>query len=231
MKRRPLIGINCKLAEENGDTYYKLDRNYVQSVLKAGGTPVLMPCFRDPKEAAAYLERLDGVVFTGGPDVNPARWGAKRHPKTCLLHPEREASDFWALAEALRRDMPALAICCGCQQLNVALGGSLHQHVQDLPGVKKHSGGVRHAVAMEGPSRTRDIVGVPKPTVNSWHHQACDRVGDGLRVTAMSPDGLIEGLESARHRFILGLQWHPERMQDDDRQTALFRALVSESRK
>ena len=129
------------------------------------------------------------------------------------------------------RDQPALAICCGCQQLNVALGGSLHQHVPDLPGVKSHSGGVRHVVAMEGPSRTRDIVGKPRPVVNSWHHQACNRRGAGLQVTARSPDGLIEGLESTRHRFVVAVQWHPERMQDDDRQRSLFRALVAESLK
>ncbi len=230
MKRRPLIGINCKLVREDGDTYYKLDRNYVNSVLKADGTPVLMPCFRDAAEAAGYLERLDGVVFTGGPDINPARWGAKRHPRTKLLHPDREASDFLAMAEALRQDKPLLAICCGCQELNVALGGSLHQHLPDL-GAKKHTGGARHAVGMIGDSRTRDIVGVPRPTVNSWHHQACDRLGEGLVQTAESPDGVKEGVESPRHRFVVGIQWHPERMQADGRQQALFRALVAESLK
>ncbi len=230
MKRKPRIGIGCKLVEEKGDVYFKLDRNYVRSVDRAGGTPLLMPFFADAAAARAFLETLDGVLFTGGPDINPCRWNAKPHPKTQLIHPEREKSDFLALGEALRRDLPTLAICCGCQELNVVLGGSLHQHVTELPGVKKHSGGVLHEIEL-APSKTRDILGAARPVVNSWHHQACERLGRGLVRTAASPDGLVEGLESQRHRFVLGVQWHPERMQDERRQRALFGAFVSESAK
>ena len=229
--RKPLIGINCKLVADDGDAYYKLDRNYANSVLRVGGVPVLMPFFRDPKEAREFLDRLDGVLFTGGPDINPRRWGEKRHPRADLMHEDKESSDFAALAEALKRDLPVLAICLACQELNVLLGGSLHQHVRELPGVKKHSGGEIHPVAMTGPSKTRDILGVPEPTVNSWHHQSCRAIGKGLMQTAVSPDGLVEGLESTEHRFVIGVQWHPERMQDDDRQQSLFRALVSEAKK
>lgn len=229
--KRPRIGINCKLVDEKGDTYYKLDRNYVQSVEKAGGQPILMPMFASRGEADAFLDRLDGVLFTGGPDINPCRWGEKRHGKAVLLHPERERSDFLALEAALDRDRPVLAICCGCQELNVALGGSLHQHIYDLPGVKKHTDGVRHAVGLTGTSRIRDILGAPRPTVNSYHHQACRNLGKGLVQTAESPDGLIEGIESAKHRFAVGVQWHPERMQEDGRQRALFRAFVAECRR
>lgn len=229
--RKPLIGINCKLITDDGDAYYKLDRNYANSVLRAGGVPVIMPFFRDAKEAAEFLGRLDGVLFTGGPDIHSRRWGEKLHPKAALMHEDKESSDFAALAEALKRDLPTLAICLACQELNVLLGGSLHQHVQDLPGVKKHSGGVTHAIGMVGASKTRDILGVPKPTVNSWHHQACKTIGKGLVQTAASPDGLVEGLESTAHRFVVAVQWHPERMQDDARQQNLFRALVSEARR
>jgi putative glutamine amidotransferase len=231
VNRKPLIGINCKLVTDDGDAYYKLDRNYADSVLGAGGVPVLMPFFRGPREAREFLGRLDGAVFTGGPDINPRRWGEKRHPKAVLMHPDREASDFTALAAALKIDLPVLAVCLACQELNVLLGGSLHQHVQDLPGVKKHSGGVTHAVTLTGPSRTRDILGVTGATVNSWHHQACRSIGKGLIQTAGSPDGLVEGLESTRHRFVIAVQWHPERMRGDARQQSLFRALVSEARR
>jgi putative glutamine amidotransferase len=229
--RKPLIGVNCKLVTDDGDAYYKLDRNYANSVLRAGGVPLLMPFFRDSREARQFLRRIDGVLFTGGPDINPRRWGERRHPKADLMHPDKEASDFTAMAEALRMELPLLAICLACQELNVLLGGSLHQHVQDLPGVKKHSGGVRHPVRMIADSKTRDILGAPKATVNSWHHQSCDRLGKGLVQTSESPDGLIEGLESPSHRWVVGVQWHPERMQDDARQQNLFRALVSEARK
>jgi gamma-glutamyl-gamma-aminobutyrate hydrolase PuuD len=232
VKRRPLIGIGCNLLrEEDGDTYYNLDRAYVKSVLQAGGTPILMPFFRTAAEARAFLGRLDGVVFTGGRDISPARWRERRHPKTKTLHPERESSDFLALRGALARDMPLLAVCCGCQELNVALGGSLHQHIDDLPGVRKHTEGARHPVELASGSRLREIVGAPRPTVNSYHHQACRDLGRGLSLVASSPDGLVEGIESARHRFAVGVQWHPEAMPGDPRQQALFRALVAESRK
>ena len=231
MKKKPLIGINCKIITDTPDEYYKLDRNYVRSVERAGGEPVILPAFASPADMRAALDRLDGILFTGGPDINPCRWKEKPHPKTDLMHEDREKSDFLALREALRRDLPTLCICCGHQELNVALGGSLHQHVYDLPGVKQHSEGATHAVTLAGDSRTRDIVGVAKPVVNSWHHQAIHTVGRGLVVTAESPDGLLEGVESPDHRFMIGVQWHPERMQDDRRQQLLFRALVAEARK
>lgn len=228
-RKKPLIGINTKLVADGRDLYHKLDRNYALRVEEAGGAPVIMPAFRSTSDAKAYLQRLDGVVFTGGPDLDPKRWGEPKHPKAELLHPVREASDFAALRAALGLDLPLLAICCGCQELNVLLGGSLHQHVYDLPGVKAHSDGATHEVALEA-SKTREILGTSRPRVNSWHHQACARVGRGLRVTALSPDGLVEGVESERHRWVVGVQWHPERMGDDRRQRRLFAALVAASR-
>jgi gamma-glutamyl-gamma-aminobutyrate hydrolase PuuD len=231
MRKKPLIGINCKIIVDKPDEYYKLDRNYVRSIERAGGFPVIMPAFRNAADMRTFLDRLDAVLFTGGPDINPCRFKERKHPKADLMHDDREKSDFLALREALRRDLPTLCICCGHQELNVALGGSLHQHVYDLPGVKQHSEGATHRVALGGVSMTRDIVGVPDPLVNSWHHQAIHKLGRGLVVTAESPDGLVEGVESLDHRFMIGVQWHPERMQDDARQQALFRALVAEARK
>lgn len=227
MKRKPRVGIAMNLREEkDGEVRYRLDRNYVRSVQDAGGLPILMPCFRDRREARDLVGHMDALLFTGGADIDPRRWREKKHRKTKCLHPERETSDFLALDAALAADKPVLAICCGCQELNVALGGSLHQHVGD-----SHSNGITHLVDMVGTSKTRDIVGTPRSTVNSFHHQACSRLGRGLVITAKSPDGLVEGIESPRHRFMIGVQWHPERMPDDTRQRNLFRALVSEARK
>lgn len=231
MKKKPLIGINCKIVADDGDSYYKLDRNYVRSVERAGGRPLILPALRTAAEAGVYFDLLDGVLFTGGPDINPCRWKERPHPKSELMHGDRERSDFLGLREAMRRDLPTLCICCGHQELNVARGGSLHQHVYDLDGVRGHSGGDTHPVALTGVSMTRDILGVPRAVVNSWHHQAIRTLGRGLVVTAESPDGLIEGIESLDHRFLIGVQWHPERMQKDDRQQRLFRALVAEARK
>ncbi len=227
--KRPLIGINGKLVTDGADSYFKLDRNYIRGVELAGGIPVLLPFFATAAEAKAFLSRLDGLVLTGGPDVNPARWGEAKHPKAELMHPDRETSDFHILKEALRRDLPALCICCAHQELNVALGGSLDQHLYDRPDVKRHSGGVSHAVELVGDTRTRDILGSSRPTVNSYHHQAIRDVAKGLVVSARSTDGVIEGVEAPEYRFLIGVQWHPERLLDEARQRALFKALVAEA--
>jgi putative glutamine amidotransferase len=229
--KRPLIGINCKIITDGEDPYYKLDRNYARSVERAGGVPVLMPAFKTAAEVRSFLDRLNGVLFTGGPDINPCRWKERKHPKAELMHEDREKSDFLALKETLKRDLPALCICCGHQELNVSLGGSLHQHIGDLPDVDGHWKGETHPVRIFGGNRLREIVGKDRPTVNSWHHQSINRVAKGLAVTAVSDDGIIEGVESDAHRFLLGVQWHPERMQDDRRQQNLFRALISEARR
>lgn len=229
--KRPLIGINCKIITDDGDSYYKLDRNYVRSVERAGGEPLIMPAFRGPAETRTFLDRLDGVLFTGGPDINPCRWKERMHRKTEIMHEDREKSDFMALKEVLKRNLPALCICCGHQELNVALGGSLHQHIGDLPDTDKHAGGTSHSVRVFGGNRLREILGTDHPKVNSWHHQAINEIGSDLKITAVSDDGIIEGVESESHRFMVGVQWHPERMQDDRRQQNLFRALVAEARK
>ncbi len=213
--KKPLIGINCKLIPENGDVYYKLDRLYVEAIEKAGGVPALLPLF----PARGFLRRLDGVLFTGGGDIHPARWGEKKHPKAVLLHPEKEESDVRTAHAALGADLPVLGICLGMQLLNVACGGSLHQHIEG------HSDGARHEVGMEI-SRTREAVG-RRPRVNSYHHQAVNRLGAGLRAVATSPDGIVEGIESSRHRWVVGVQWHPERIVDQREQMRLFRAFVA----
>ncbi len=227
MRRRPRIGINCGLVGAPEPPSYKLDRRYADAVRRAGGDPVLMPFFHDAAGARSLLDVVDGVLLTGGTDINPRRWGERRHPAASRLLPERETSDFLLLEAALARDLPVLGICAGCQELNVVLGGSLHQHVDDLPGAGPHSDGARHEVMAFVPSMIRDILGRPRATVNSFHHQACRRPGRGLTVSAVSPDGLIEAVESVRHRFVLGVQWHPERMPGYARQRAVFRALIA----
>ena len=227
--KRPLIGINGKLVSDGGDSYFKLDRNYIRAVEGAGGIAVLLPFFAKAAEAKAFLSRLDGVLLTGGPDVNPVRWGEATHPKADLMHADREASDFHILKELLRRDLPALCICAAHQELNVAMGGSLDQHIYDRKGVRRHSGGAAHAVELVGKSRTREILGSARPRVNSWHHQAIREVAKGLVVTALSPDGVIEGVEAPERRFLIGVQWHPERLLGERRQRALFEALVAEA--
>jgi len=222
--KRPVIGLNCKLTpEKSGDTYWKLDRCYPDAVAKAGGQPLVLPFVATPEEARAWLDRVDAVLFTGGPDIDPKRWGEEKHPNAELLLPEKDLSDFLYATEALARNAPVLGICLGSQLLNVALGGSLHQHIGD-----DHRNAT-HAVRIEA-SRLRDILGAAEPSVNSYHHQAVARVGAGLRVTARAPDDVVEALESEKHRFVIGVQWHPERIADRPEQLALFRVLVDQAR-
>jgi len=217
---RPVIGLTAKLISDNGDSYYKLDRNYVDAIRAAGGEPLILPFARDRKESAGWLDRVSGLVLTGGPDINPVRWKEPLHPKAELMHADKETSDFLYANEALRRDAPILAICLGCQEINVALGGSLHQHIEG------HEGGKEHPVEVEK-SRLGELVG-RSPSVNSYHHQSINRLGKGLKATAHT-DGVIEGIESEKHRFVVGVQWHPERISSRPEQKKLFSAFVSES--
>jgi putative glutamine amidotransferase len=137
------------------------------------------------------------------------------------MHADKETSDFLYAAETLKRDAPLLGICLGCQELNVALGGSLHQHIEG------HEGGKEHPVEVDE-SRLGDLVG-RAPSVNSYHHQAIHKLGKGLKVTART-DGVIEGIESGKHRFVVGVQWHPERISSRPEQSKLFRAFVQAAR-
>lgn len=219
---RPVIGLTAKLISEGTDTYYKLDRNYVDAIVAAGGEPLILPFVGQKAEAGRWLDRVAGVVFTGGPDINPVRWSEPLHPKVSLMHPDKEASDFLYANESLRRDVPVLAICLGCQEINVALGGSLHQHIEG------HEGGREHGVEV-GESRLREFVG-RSPSVNSYHHQSIHRLGKGLSITART-DGVIEGIESAKHRWVVGVQWHPERIARRPEQKQLFQAFVSEAKR
>ncbi len=228
--KRPLIGINCHLRKEDKESFYRLNQHYVKAVERAGGVPLILPFFETAGRASKYVDRIDGLVLTGGDDPDPGRWKEKPHPKIEPIVPQKEKSDFHLAGTALRKDKPILGICYGMQLLNIIRGGSLHQHIGDIPGTRKHEGGCRHDIEMVGTSRTRDLLG-RKRRVNSYHHQSVHRLGRGLHVTGVSPDGIIEGLESNGHRWVVGIQWHPERMIDRRDQAGLFRALVSEARK
>lgn len=219
--KSPLVGLNCKLArDKDGDLYYKLDHLYVKAVRRAGGVPVILPFFDTDEAARSYLDRLDGLLLTGGPDLDPRHWGEPVHPRAVLLEPEKEASDLRLARLAVERDLPVLGICLGLQVLNVALRGSLLQHVEG------HAEGVSHGVEMLGPSRVAEAVGA-RPTVNSYHHQVVNRPGRGLRITARSADGLIEGVEHESCRWVAGVQWHPERMAGAAEQERLFGAFLA----
>jgi putative glutamine amidotransferase len=202
---------------------------YVDAVLRAGGQPVIVNEARDPK---ALLARVDALVLTGGPDVDPARYGEAANPNTYGVDAADDEFEC-ALAEAATvRSVPTLAICRGIQILNVARGGTLYQHLPDDPGVPAHgqpgvAGGARqHEVTLDRDSLLADVMGTTTTTASCHHHQAIDALGDGLRVVGRASDGIVEALE-LDGQFLLAVQWHPEDTADEDpAQQRLFDGLV-----
>jgi putative glutamine amidotransferase len=202
---------------------------YVRALHAARARPVPLPFVDDEAAARALLERLDGVLFTGSDDLDPSLWNEELHGETVLIHPARARTELLLARAALASRLPILGVCGGMQTLNVACGGSLHQHLPDLPDTLEHRDStytVRHDVQAEAGSRVAELLG-GSFTVNTSHHQAVNRLGAGLVVTARAPDGVIEACELRDARFVVGVQWHPERMLDEGEQLRLFAALAS----
>ena len=202
---------------------------YLDAVTRAGGQPVIVNEAPDVKELVA---RVDAVLLTGGPDVDPQLYAEAAHP--AVYGVDRRDDDFECeLADvAIARGLPVLAICRGIQVLNVARGGTLHQHIPDDPGVPRHgepgvAGGARlHEMSLDAGSLLGDVMGASRVTVSCHHHQAIAKLGDGLRVVGRADDGIVEALE-LDGSFVLAVQWHPEdTAADDPAQQRLFDALV-----
>jgi putative glutamine amidotransferase len=200
---------------------------YVEAIERAGGRALLVPPSTDALEET--LDALDGLLFSGGSDVDPSTYDQERHPETKGTRLERDRGELALLEAALTRDMPVLAVCRGSQVLNVARGGDLVQHLPDVIGDErhKHTPGVfsDHDVRVERDSRLGDLVGGRAP-VKSHHHQGYGRIGEGLREVAWADDGTVEALEDPGKRFAVGVLWHPEAGED----AALFDGLVEQAR-
>ena len=227
---RPLIGITTYVTPAKW-SYWDLEAalipaDYVRAVERAGGRALLVPPASDGLDET--LDALDGIIFSGGSDLDPDTYGADAHPETTGIVPERDRFELALLQAALARDMPVLAICRGSQVLNVARGGDLVQHLPDVVGDErhKHTPGVwaDHDVDVDQESRLGAVVGEHAP-VKSHHHQGLGRLGDGLRDVAWADDGTVEAVEDPERRFTLGVLWHPEAGED----MKLFEALVEEA--
>lgn len=247
MRKKPLIGISCGMgqlaAADNSMQLplqqHRLNDSYAQAVVRAGGIPVILPGFEDPALMQEMVDGVDGVILSGGCDVDPFLYGRRPTGKLGPVSPRRDAAEL-ALAEYVLRntEKPMLAICRGIQVMNVALGGSLYI---DLPSEGKldHSltmyprNVTSHDVEVEADTELARILGsAGKHRVNSFHHQAVDALGEGLIVTARSlPDGVVEAVELPGSRFALGVQWHPEELRGLDDADALFRAFVTAAQK
>jgi putative glutamine amidotransferase len=216
---RPSAAATTRLHGEPPHPEMALGMTYVRTLEAAGAMPVVLP---PVGEAEDYLDRLDAICLSGGPDLDPDAYGAcERHAELGPTEPSLDAFELALLTGALERGLPILAICRGAQALNVVCGGTLHQHV---PGHRQTDLASRPSHAVEIASRTRltRIMGARELPVNSFHHQAVDRVGSGLRVVAQAPDGTVEGIEGPG--FVVGVQWHAETLVAH---RSLFQALVA----
>ncbi len=243
---KPLIGISgsIMLSSDIGfdprfasvlPAFNSSPRDYTEAVEAAGGIPVVIPVSLDEKILADTLDRLDGLLLTGGDDVDPLRYGEDHHHKIEKTNPIRDEFDLTLARMALDRNMPILGICRGCQILNVVEGGTLYQDItaqvkdcllHPLLGVapKWHKA---HKVALEPESKLAKIYAAEELWTNGFHHQAVKDVASTLKVVGKTSDGVIEAVESPAHKFVVGVQWHPEMMLEKHREVLpLFEAFV-----
>ena len=228
---RPVVGITTYVEAAAWGAWQLpaalIPYDYVRAIEHAGARPLLVPPSEEGVEET--LDALDGILFSGGADLDPEVYGAEAHAETNGVRPERDRAELTLLEAALARDMPVLAVCRGVQVLNVARGGDLVQHLPDVVGNESHrevkGAFSEHAVRIEDDSKLGAVLGDRAP-VKSSHHQGLGRVGEGLREVAWADDGTIEGVEDPGRRFALGVLWHPEAGED----WKLFEALVAEAR-
>lgn len=232
-RKKPVIGITARVEK---DQTYTLDPVYAKAILQSGGLPLIVPIV-DEEDIPLLCERLDGLIVTGGGDINPTLYDEEPHPSLGAVYPGSDEYEKELITEFLKLDKPFMGMCRGLQMLNITLGGTnyqdleaefegkLYQHLQLA--MRTHR---THSVELEEDSRLYDIMGVKKFHVNSFHHQGVRKVSDKLRVAARAADGLVEALESDNHQFVLGIQWHPEEfaLQDDQASINIFERFVDE---
>ena len=231
----PLIGINATILREEGESANIATRaTYVDAVLKANGNPVILPPVgNDPATVACHVAACDGFIFIGGPDIDPQLYGRDPHPTITYLPPRRQDYDFALINAVIEAGKPFLAICCGMQELNVALGGTLIRDIpSERPDAQQHSRKqtpwtIRHDVEVRRETLMFDIAGGPSLSTNSAHHQAVDALAPRLRLSSTAADGIIESYELANYDFGVGVQWHPEYLVDEPAHLRLFQSLVT----
>jgi putative glutamine amidotransferase len=220
---RPVIGVPCQADYRAGSKrpIYGNNRAYIHAVESAGGLPILIPMLNDLRELEELLPRLDGIVFSGGIDLQPSLYGEQPHPATEEVDARLDEFEMTLANWALQEDIPVLGVCRGMQLLNVLLGGTLYQDISDqypdaLPHCRRElpRTALTHTVTIEEGTLTQRVLGVRELPMNSLHHQAVKEPGKGVRISGRSPDGIAEFLEVTDRRFVLGIQGHPEELFD-----------------
>lgn len=234
--RTPVIGLTVnRLSYGNRRSlYHALSEAYINAVVNAGGIPLLIPLGLPEKDWGLLCDHLDGILLTGGSDIDPARFNGRNHPSVYDIDSDRDALEIALVQRAAAIQMPFLGICRGVQAINVALGGTLYTHIPDqLSGAVRHDwypniprNHRAHEVTLEPTSRLAGILGATHLQVNSLHHQGLEQLGQGLIAVGRAPDGLVEAVELSGHAFGIGVQWHPEWLQDDPAMRSLIRAFI-----
>lgn len=231
----PIIGITTgRNLSKTQVLEHTLSDMYVQAVLRAGGTPVILPAGLDSSQIAALLETLDGILLSGGGDIDPAIFNGQPHPNVYGIDHERDFLEIELVRQASRSQKPFLGICRGAQVINVALGGTLYTDIgAQLPDAERHDlypniprDKIAHQVKIQSGSLLRKLTETAELAVNSLHHQGLEQIPAYLKPIAHSADGLVEAVELRDHVFGLGVQWHPEWLAESSGNQAIFRGLV-----
>ena len=228
---RPVIGITTSVtAGKDGqreEEKFSVNRLYVDCLVAAGAAPILITMETPPESVA---EIVDGLLIPGGDDIDAKHFGQQNHPEISLEDPDRYPCEV-AILDSLQAQVPVFGICYGCQALNVYRGGDLLQHILDRVPDTTHAGGTLQTYAVEPDSRLAAVLEATKVQGKSYHHQANDSPGDGLRVVARTPDGIVEAIEDTGEKWFFGVQWHPERTPEDAATVRMFKSFVEQAQK
>ncbi|ATV69823.1 MULTISPECIES: gamma-glutamyl-gamma-aminobutyrate hydrolase family protein [Fusobacterium] len=242
MSKKPIIGISSSVIVDDSGNFagYKrayVNKDYVDAVVRAGGVPLIIPFTTDKEVIISQVQVIDALILSGGHDVSPYNYGQEPNPKLGETFPERDTYDMLLLEESKKRNLPILGICRGSQIINVAAGGTLYQDLSLIPGnVLKHNQVSKptlktHKIQIEENSIISEIFG-KETMVNSFHHQALDKVADDFKVVARASDGVVEAIEHKTYKFLVGVQWHPEMLAVEcDEARELFKRLIEEAKK